>query len=402
MASLSEEPSAPKASEAFREAALSSLIGVGVIFLIFFSRPDRFGWRLALYGALCGLSIFLCCRALFALVGERMRRLGLPRPPVAAVVFFIGGAVGWGLASLAAQAVGLTRIDFSARDIGLALGIGGSMGLAFGLVFFFFGVLQERLRESVARLKEAEFAEKELELARSIQRRLLPPDAIEGDGYRVSARNLPARVVAGDFYDVFHLADGTVGLVVADVSGKGIGAALIMASVKAVVPLVAAGRSAAETLEHLNRKLAEELAPREFVALCFARYDPESGALAIANAGLPDPYRISGPAAVEALSVPGPRLPLGARRGISYEELRMTVAPGERVLFLTDGMPEARDAAGNPLGYEALARLVASSAGASGDFLDRLLASVRAATGDATDDDWTALLLERRGGTAAG
>ncbi len=60
-------------------------------------------------------------------------------------------------------------------------------------------------------------------------------------------------------------------------------------------------------------------------------------------------------------------------------------------------MPEARDAAGNPLGYEALARLVASSAGASGDFLDRLLASVRAATSAATDDDWTALLLERRG-----
>ena len=396
MVSVREATTAPKASATrYREAALSSLIGVGVVFLIFFARPERFGWRLALYGALSGFSIFLSCRALFALVGDRIHRLGIPRPLAAAGVFFFGGAAGWGLASLAAQAVGLTRIDFSARDIRIALGIGGSMGLFFGLVFFFFGVLQERLRESVARLKEAEFAEKELELARSIQRRLLPPDAIEGDGFRVSARNLPARVVAGDFYDVFHLADGTVGLVVADVSGKGIGAALIMASVKAVVPLVAAGRSAAETLEHLNRKLAEELAPREFVALCFARYDPGSGELALANAGLPDPYRISGLAAVEALSVPGPRLPLGARRGVAYEELRMTVAPGERILFLTDGMPEARDAAGNPLGYEALARLVASSAGASIDFLDRLLASVRAATSDATDDDWTALLLER-------
>src|SRR5258706_4124972 len=121
MASLSEEPSAPKAGGTFREAALSSLIGVGVIFLIFFARPDRFGWRLALYGALCGLSIFLCCRALFALVGERIRRLGLPRPPVAAVVFFIGGAVRWGLASLAAQSVGVTPIDFSDPGICIAL-----------------------------------------------------------------------------------------------------------------------------------------------------------------------------------------------------------------------------------------------------------------------------------------
>jgi sigma-B regulation protein RsbU (phosphoserine phosphatase) len=350
---------------------------------------------MASYGALCGLSIFICCRTLFALVGEPVRRREiLPRPLVAAIVFFFGGGLGWGIASFVAQATGLARINFSARDIGFALGIAGSLGLLFGLVFYFFGVLEERLRESVARLKEAEFAEKELELARSIQRRLLPPDAIEGDGFRVSARNLPARFVAGDFYDVFHLADGAVGLVVADVSGKGIGAALIMASVKAVVPLVAAGRSAAETLVHLNRKLEAELAPREFVALCFARYDPARGTLEIANAGLPDPYRVSGGAGVEALSVPGPRLPLGARRDVAYEELRTAVAPGQRILFLTDGLPEALDAAGDPLGYEALSRLIVSAA-EPGDFLDRLVTSVRAATGNALQDDWTALLLER-------
>ncbi len=382
----------------FREAALSTLAGVGVVFLIFSARAEIFGWRLEFYGGLCGFSIYVCCRMLLALVGEPIRRRAiLPRPVVAAIVFFFGGALGWGIASLVAQATGLTRINFSAGDIGRSFGIAGAMGLIFGLVFFFFGILQERLRESVARLKEAEFAEKELELARSIQRRLLPPDAIEGDGFRVSAKNLPARFVAGDFYDVFHLADGTLGLVVADVSGKGIGAALIMASVKAVVPLVAAGRSAAETLAHLNRKLEAELAPREFVALCFARYDPARGTIEIANAGLPDPYRVSGGAGVEALSVPGPRLPLGARREVAYEELRTSLAPGERVLFLTDGLPEAVDAAGDPLGYEALFRLIASAAGEPGDFLDRLVTSVRAATGDALQDDWTALLLERTG-----
>jgi hypothetical protein len=382
----------------FREAALSTLAGVGVLFLIFFARSEAFGWRLVIYGALCGFSIYICCRSLLAFVGEPIHRRGiLPRPLVAAIVFFFAGALGWGIASFIAQATGLTRINFSPEDIRGSLAIAACLGLLFGLAFFFFGVLRNRLGESVARLKEAEFAEKELELARSIQRRLLPPDAVEGDGFRVSARNVPARVVAGDFYDVFHLADGTVGLVVADVSGKGIGAALIMASVKSVVPLVAADRSAAETLDHLNRKLAGELAPREFVALSFARYDPGTGALAVANAGLPDPYRLSGPAGVEALSVPGPRLPLGARREVAYEELRVTVEPGERVLFLTDGLPEARDAAGDPLGYEALSRLIASAAGASGDFLDRLLTSVRTATGDAPDDDWTTLLLERKG-----
>src|SRR6202162_2517270 len=242
----------------FRKAALSTFVGVGVVFLSVFTRAELFGWRLASYGALCGLTIFICCRTLFALVGQPLlRREILPRPIVAAIVFFFGGGLGWGIASFIAQATGLARINFSARDIGLALGIAGSLGLLFGLVFYFFGALQERLRESVARLKE-----------------------------------------------------GTVGLVVADVSGKGIGAALI-----------------------------------------------------IANAGLPDPYRVSGGARVEALSVPGPRLPLGARREVAYEELRTAVALGERILFLTDRLPEALDAAGEPLGYEALSGLIASAAG---------------------------------------
>ncbi len=382
---------------ALRFAILSALLGIGVQFLIFLDRPVPFGWRLTAYGALLGLAAYGFCQALFVIVVKPIQeRRILPRPLVAAIVFFFGGALAWVVTTLLAQTLGLIHFVLSAHGFRIAFAVAGSSGLVVGLAFYFFELLEQRLRDSIERLKEAEFAEKELELARSIQSRLLPPDAIEGRGFRVSARNLPARFVAGDFYDVFHLADGTVGLVIADVSGKGIGASLIMASVKAVVPLVAAGRSAAETLTHLNRKLSSELAPREFVALCFARYDPTDGSLEIANAGLPDPYRLSGGGRVELLPVPGPRLPLAARRDIAYEALAVTLAAGERVLFLTDGLPEAPDASGEPLGYEALARLIASDAGAPGDFLDRLLASVRSASGGALEDDWTVLLLERR------
>ncbi len=382
---------------ALRFAILSALLGIGVQFLIFLDRPVPFGWRLTAYGALLGLAAYGFCQALFVIVVKPIQeRRILPRPLVAAIVFFFGGALAWVVTTLLAQTLGLIHFVLSAHGFRIAFAVAGSSGLVVGLAFYFFELLEQRLRDSIERLKEAEFAEKELELARSIQSRLLPPDAIEGRGFRVSARNLPARFVAGDFYDVFHLADGTVGLVIADVSGKGIGASLIMASVKAVVPLVAAGRSAAETLTHLNRKLSSELAPREFVALCFARYDPTDGSLEIANAGLPDPYRLSGGGRVELLPVPGPRLPLAARRDIAYEALVVTLAAGERVLFLTDGLPEAPDASGEPLGYEALAGLIASDAGAPGDFLDRLLASVRSASGGALEDDWTVLLLERR------
>jgi hypothetical protein len=378
-----------------REAILSTLLGVGVIFLMFFQRSEAFGWRLAIYGALSGFAIYICCRTLHRLVAEPIYRWEiLPRPLVAAILYFFGGALGWSVATLVAQLSGLIHFNFDRRDVFIALAVTGGLGIVFGLAFYSFGFLEGRLRESVERLKEAEFAEKELELARDIQSRLLPPPIVEGEGFRVTARNLPARFVAGDFYDVFHLADGNLGLVIADVSGKGIGAALIMASVKAVVPLVAAGRSAADTLTQLNRKLSRELAPREFVALCFARFDAARGTLEIANAGLPDPYRLREDCSAESLPTPGARLPLGSRRDTAYESLSVQLGRADRVLFVTDGLPEAPSPAGEPLGYEALAGLIASSA-AGGPLLDRLFDSVRAATSETFEDDWTALLLER-------
>jgi len=380
-----------------REAVLSTLLGVGVVFLMFVQRSQPFGWRLATYGALTGFSIYICCRTLHRLVAEPIyRREILPRPLVAGILYCFGGALGWSVATLVAQLTRLIHFTFERRDVLIALAITGGLGIVFGLAFYSFGFLESRLRESVERLKEAEFAEKELELARDIQSRLLPPAIVEGEGFRICARNLPARFVAGDFYDVFHLADGNLGLVIADVSGKGIGASLIMASVKAVVPLVAGGRSAADTLMQLNQKLFHELAPREFVALCFARFDAARGTLEIANAGLPDPYRLGTNGGSESLSTPGCRLPLGARADVAYESIRVTLDRGERVLFLTDGLPEAPTAAGEPLGYEALSRLIVSAAAGPEDPLERLFDSVRSATSEALEDDWTALLLERR------
>ncbi len=125
-----------------------------------------------------------------------------------------------------------------------------------------------------------------------------------------------------------------------------------MASVKAVVPLIASESSAAETLTKLNRKLSAELGPREFVALCFAKFDPAGGALEIANAGLPDPYLLKDGGFVEAISVPGPRWPLGARGEVDYEQVTIGCKPGDRLLFLTDGLPEAPLRDGGPSGMK--------------------------------------------------
>jgi serine phosphatase RsbU (regulator of sigma subunit) len=379
-----------------RRAATAMLIGVGFAFVTVLARHELWGWRLALYGALCGGAIYGSCQFLEVVLGSRLRHRLLPERLVRVVLFLAGGWIGFLAATIVAQRLRLMPFRLDAHDLRIALLVNGVVAIVIGLLFSSFAALQKRLRESVERIKEQEFAEKELALAREIQSRLLPPETQEGNGYAVCARNVPARFVAGDFYDVFRLSAGTLGIAVADVSGKGIGASLIMASVKAVLAFIAEGRGVAETLTELNRKLSRELAPREFVALAYARFDSGTGALDLANAGLPDPYLLRLDGSVEAISVPGPRLPLGARTNVTYESLAVSIRRGERVLFLTDGLPEALTATGEPLGYELLERLIPRRADTPHHLIDNLFAAVRAATSVTPEDDWTALVLEAR------
>lgn len=378
-----------------RSAAISTFVGVAVVFLICLNRPEFWGWRLTLYGAAVGSLVYGFNHALDSTVGNWIRaRHILPDRVVGAPLYFVGGVAGVLAATLALRAAGLMPFRMDARDLRISLLISGIVAIFVGFFFYSYGLLRTRLQASIIRIKEQEFAEKELELAREIQSRLLPPQELSGEGYRISARNLAARFVAGDFYDVFRMSDGALGIAVADVSGKGMGAALIMASVKAVLPLIAEGRRAAETLTHLNRKLHAELSAREFVALAYARFEPDTGVLDLANAGLPDPYLLAAGRAPEPLSAPGPRLPLGARAIVDYESLSMRINPGERLLLLTDGLPEAPMAGGDPLGYELLASLIPRDARTTGDLVDRFFASVRKESVTNLEDDWTALVIE--------
>ena len=379
-----------------RRSVISFLIGVAVTFLTTFNVSREWRVRVLIYGGLAGFFINACCHVLGRASSGWVARHSRGRRLVLAAVYFVGGLLGMTIATAIAVAVGLVPAS-GVRSFLPVMGLVSSgIAVVVGLVFYSFGLMENRLRESVERVKEGEFAQKELELAREIQQRLLPPPEVEGDTWRVAARNVAAHFVAGDFYDVFPLANGAVGVVVADVAGKGMGASLIMASVKAVLPLIAATRSVEETLAELNRKLVGELGPREFVALAYLRYET-SGAFTLGNAGLPDPYRLSAGETPRALSVPGERMPLGARRESLYEALSGRLEPGERIILLTDGLPEALMATDEPMGYPALESfLAASDSTAPSDYLDGLFRRVREASVPTIQDDLTALILERR------
>jgi sigma-B regulation protein RsbU (phosphoserine phosphatase) len=261
----------------------------------------------------------------------------------------------------------------------------------------------ERRRDLTERLQlEAlvaqELGRRELEMARDVQRRLLPPSELSGPGWEVAARCLPARVVAGDFYDVLRHADGSVDLVVADVAGKGFAASLIMASVKAMLPFVTVDASVARALTELNERLANELGRGEFVALTLARYHPAERTVDLANAGAPDPYVIRPDGTVRPISAPGPRLPLGIRPGTSYASRTVAIEDDGFLLLLTDGLPEATDESGDPLGYETLEAMLGHEPlrGAPADWLTTLFDRVQRRTGRLPEDDWTASMLVPR------
>jgi hypothetical protein len=388
-----------------REALVSIGLGAAVGGLLAITGPSASMVTVIALGAFTGLLIHLTARLFFRQLGDRINRMGKRAGMVAHTAVLTGsGVVAWFV--MQAVAVGFFHFDFGPR-VPIFMAMTASLAVAGGLVFYSFDVIRSRLEASVARLKEVEFAEKELLLARELQGRLLPPPELAGDGYRVAARNLAARLVAGDFYDSFLLADGAVGVAVGDVAGKGMAAALIMASVKAMLPLIAAERSAAETLREINRRLAAELPGRDFVAMAFARFAPATGQVELANAGLPDPYLLTAGGPPLPQVVPGPRLPLGVRRELDYRSLTLRLEPGERLLLLTDGLAEAPAGGGEPLGYAALAALLAAAGGHRGgesplEWIDDLLERVRAATGPVLEDDWTVLMLERAPSAAAG
>ncbi len=298
----------------------------------------------------------------------------------------------------------------SPRDVGQALEELASEGLLVrdGTAAFRVAAISTAQRRALAARRlnddpgQQELSVRELGLAADIQRRFLPPALVEGAGYAVASRCFPARFVSGDFFDVLRHADGTVGVVVGDVAGKGFGASLVMAWVKAIVPFIAAERGVAETLEELNRRLCAELGRDRFVALAYARIAPASGRVELANAGIPDPFVVKAGRAPVALEAPGSRLPLGIRADVRYASVAARMGEDDRLVLFSDGIPEARRASGDALGYDGwagiLARSLAEPRGRRpiGPWLDLVLDEAQRAAGPALEDDWTAVAVERR------
>ncbi len=254
----------------------------------------------------------------------------------------------------------------------------------------------QMVREHQVAARERERIEQELRVARLIQQTLLPKDLPALAGWKMARYYQPAREVGGDFYDFISFDDGRLGLVIGDVTDKGVPAALVMATTRSVLRTVAQRLlSPGNVLERVNNILCSEIPPKMFVTCLYAILDPASGQLLYANAGHDLPYwrHSSG---VSELRATG--MPLGLMPEMSYEEKQVILAPGDLVLFHSDGLVEAHNPHYDMFGFPRLMRLV-QECEKDTPLIDFLLDELSTFTGPEweQEDDVTLVALQRSG-----
>jgi len=236
---------------------------------------------------------------------------------------------------------------------------------------------------------ERERLQDELELARSIQHHLLPEEPPLSPLVELAGVTLPGEAVGGDAHDFLRLADGRIGLAVSDVSGKGIPAAILMASVQASF------RALAETsldptplMAALNRRVLEFNEPDRFVCFFYAAIDPTVGELVYVNAGIEPPILVR--ADGDSCDLEEGGIILGVIPGATYESGRVRVQPGDVLLVFSDGLVDARIAEEALTDRHRLVNMVRRSAGASAEEIKRLImANAQPPAGVVSDDDVT-------------
>jgi serine phosphatase RsbU (regulator of sigma subunit) len=211
---------------------------------------------------------------------------------------------------------------------------------------------------------EQEKLRRDLALAAEVQRRLLPPQPPSNGVVSLAAFTLPARTVGGDYYDFLDLGNERIGIAVADVSGKGIAAALLMSVVQASLRVIAAERDVrlSQLVERMNQFLYRSSGANKYATFFYAEIEKGGRLLRFVNAGHNPPYLArSTEAGIEITELAAGGPPLGLFPKIQCEDADLEVLPGDVIIAFTDGVPEALNAEGEEFGEERLKNLLRAS-----------------------------------------
>jgi sigma-B regulation protein RsbU (phosphoserine phosphatase) len=290
--------------------------------------------------------------------------------------------------------------------------------LIFSVITFLYGTTKEHLERRNVELQRSvelgtarlEMQEQELERAREIQQSLLPKDIPQLPGFEIAAAWRPARMVGGDYFDVLRLGENRLAICIADVVGKGLSAALLMANVQATVRAFAPrpGRanrprpartrgherdseSPAWVCSRVNSVLCGNIATEKFVTFFYGVLDAEQRTLRYCNAGHPSPILVS-PDSIRQLPAGG--AVLGVFPTWEYRDSMIGLSAGDRLLLFTDGITEASRSDGREFGEENLAALAkANVASPARELNSRVLAQVSDFCSGQFEDDATLLVI---------
>jgi sigma-B regulation protein RsbU (phosphoserine phosphatase) len=265
------------------------------------------------------------------------------------------------------------------------------------------GATLERKRLEDRERSHARDLERDLEIGRQIQTDFLPESLPAPTGWEIAALFRPARQVGGDFYDAFGLEDGRVGLTIADVCDKGVGAALFMALFRSLIrshaELHGAGTPAAPAARSIVALTNDYIARTHgrsnmFATIFFGILDPSTGALAFVNAGHEPPVLRRASGAVERLEPSGPAA--GMFPDADFRAHEVTLSPGDLLLAFTDGVTEERSPYGELFGEQRLLTLVGSAGASARDLLARIDGELGAHRGEIEPSDDVTMIAARR------
>ena len=255
----------------------------------------------------------------------------------------------------------------------------------------------EEWREALASRDKLVALQNELDVASKMQQSILPTVFPSDPGYQIFANMEPARNVGGDFYNVLPLENRRVGLAIADVSDKGVPAALFMMSSRTLMKGAAIGsEDVGQVLAEVNDLLNEDNDAAMFVTVLYAVYDPETGVLSYASGGHDPPLIVRSDGSSE-LAPPTGGVALGVVPGIGYRHNEVHLEPGDTVVLFTDGVTEAMNAENEQFGIERLREVFAGNPPTDSEQANRaVFEAVRDFAGDnPQSDDITCLTLRR-------
>jgi serine phosphatase RsbU (regulator of sigma subunit) len=250
--------------------------------------------------------------------------------------------------------------------------------------------LQKQLQDANRKMAQ------ELALAGEVQASFLPRDLTDIPGWQLTATLKPAREMSGDFYDFISLPNGCLGIVVADVSDKGAGAALYMALSWPLIRTYAAEypTQPEKVLSAVNRRIINDTHSCHFVTAFYGVLDPDTGALVYCNAGHWPPYLIEARNNGSVQRLTRTAASLGLFADGNFEQGVVQLDPGDILVLYTDGITEAQNPQGSFLGEERLLESVKTKLGRPvGEIKDNILADVQSFAGDASQSDDIALII---------